>query len=589
MPAFLARRWAVVLCQGTPVASPPTMSRLYQWGFRKFALLCPPDGAEAAAILAAGLPRDAVALPAIEAPPDGSVLAWLGRALPAVDADHVFLTDLDAPPDVDVLGMFHLHVRRRAGATLWSRRAVAVPAAAGGPRSTAVVSSPIDAAPAWISRADLVRATTGRPLADDFLGALAREGRLTYFEGAGPWEAPGRASHPGAGALEAPAGGAAAASDLATRSSYGTRYVSSIDRMRRQIREKTVLPHQVEVQPGPMSTQLCWMKCPYCYGVSATDTGERLPIDRYEEVLRQIADGGVTKIIFAGYATDPLAFRDIERLIAVSREYGQIVGIHTKALRVSDTLVGLIAARDVAPLSYLSVSVDAGTNETYNRVHGMPDSRAPLYDRVVANLTRVCAARRATGAPLDVTATYLLNGHNASPAEVFTAIEDLKRAGVDLIRFTFPQTPRGYVPAPGDRDVPDRAAVRTIYGRLAETIAAMSDDRCRVVIMDVDEQYHVYDRPRTLPCFARFVFPTIGFDGYLSHCSESCAPHFRPIALGDLTRRDFWDVFYDYDSDRLGASLAGGAVLMNELGCRCSRKEHVLNEGLAAAGLLHGL
>ena len=49
--------------------------------------------------------------------------------------------------------------------------------------------------------------------------------------------------------------------------------------------------------------------------LSATDNGERLSKQRGLEVLDEIIDGGVNKIIFAGYATDPLNCDYIDDLL----------------------------------------------------------------------------------------------------------------------------------------------------------------------------------------------------------------------------------------------------------------------------------
>jgi hypothetical protein len=46
------------------------------------------------------------------------------------------------------------------------------------------------------------------------------------------------------------------------------------------------------------------MPCPCCYGLSAQDDGSRLTLERYVQVMHQIASGGVPKIIFGGYAAN---------------------------------------------------------------------------------------------------------------------------------------------------------------------------------------------------------------------------------------------------------------------------------------------
>ena len=376
-----------------------------------------------------------------------------------------------------------------------------------------------------------------------------------------------------------------AKADLTSRYQYRTRYFDDVNRLKEEIINKTVKPHQVEIQPGPVGGELCWLRCPYCYGNTATDSGERLAPQRYEEVLREIAEGGVNKLVFAGYATDPLNYRHIEDLHKIALEYGQIFGFHTKAIKVSDRLIEQITDSKIAPMSYFSVSVDAGTNETYNRYHGVPSSTARIYDRVRANLTRIAEARDRQGVPLDLSATYLLSPMNNSPDEVLKAIRELRDTGIDLIRFTFPQRPRGFS-AEMEGYIPRRPQVVEDIRQLRALIEAESSAECQVLILDLDEDENI-DKARTLPCFARFVFPSIGFDGWLSHCSESAAPHFREMALGDLNQRNFWDLYYDYDSEMLAGYFERYTELMNRLGCKCDRKEHVVNARIAESGIFN--
>jgi len=370
--------------------------------------------------------------------------------------------------------------------------------------------------------------------------------------------------------------------NLEGRYSYRTRYYQDVNELKEKILNKTIIPHQVEVQPGPLTKgRLCWLPCPYCYGNSAQDTGERLSPSRYLEIMRQIAEGGVNKIIFAGYATDPLNYAHIEDLLQASRDYNQIFGFHTKALRISDRFIEQATSPSIVSLSYFSVSVDAGSNQIYNKVHGLKDSGNKLYDRVLENISRLCVARAKTAAPLDISITYLINNLNNSTQEVLKNIEDFKQAGVDLIRFTFPQVPRGYKRGVGDKNIPDRSQVLSYVERLKPVIEGANSGECQVLILDLDAEYDVYQVARSLPCFARFIFPSIGFDGWLSHCSESAAPHFRDLVLGNLARRDFWDVFYDYDVADFNKDLEKYGKKMCNLGCKCDRKEHVVNNRIS--------
>jgi hypothetical protein len=80
-----------------------------------------------------------------------------------------------------------------------------------------------------------------------------------------------------------------------------------------------------------------------------------------------------------------------------------------------------------------------------------------------------------------------------------------------------------------------------------------------------------------LPCFARFIYPAIAYDGYLSNCSQSAAPHFRDMSLADLNKIDFWDAFYGYDVNDFEKMLNVQHEKMTANDCRCDRKEHTVN------------
>ena len=365
---------------------------------------------------------------------------------------------------------------------------------------------------------------------------------------------------------------------LADRVAYRTRYVDDPAAVLAKILSKSIVPYQVEAQPGRLQGhQLCWMQCPYCYGGSSKNTGERLLPDRYREIIRQTVNGphgGVDKVIYAGYATDPLNYEHIDDLVETSIELGQVVGLHSKLLRVSERLIELLTRSGNRATNYVTVSVDAGTADSYNVTHGIP-GRANLYAKIIENLTRLRRSRDERGAPLDIATNYLVTRVNNDSRVVEKAIIDLVAAGVDAIRFSFPQVPRGTDGVTGTI-IPARAEVEEIHRRLAPIIASFGKERTKVLLLDYDGEQRI-EEPRSFPCFARFIYPAIAYDGFLSNCSQSAAPHFRDMALGNLATTDFWDAFYDYDAANLRGFLEGQHRKMTNNDCRCDRKEHTVN------------
>ena len=53
------------------------------------------------------------------------------------------------------------------------------------------------------------------------------------------------------------------------------------------------------------------------------------------------------------------------------------------------------------------------------------------------------------------------------------------------------------------------------------------------------------------------------------------------MALGDLNKAGFWELFYSYDVDNFGGFINSCGMKMDSAGCRCDRKMHVTNLSVA--------
>ena len=358
--------------------------------------------------------------------------------------------------------------------------------------------------------------------------------------------------------------------NLSSSYEYRKPYVEDVNIFSTEILHKKVIPRQVEIQPGPLSKKICWLDCPFCYGKSAKDTGERLPLKRYTKVINDIANGGCKKIIVAGWATDPLNYKHIDELVSTIVSNKMIVGFNTRAIRVSDQLINTLSSNSIVPESYFSVSVDSGSNQTYNKVHGVK-SRSKIYDRVLKNIQHLISSKSENGTRLDVSATYLVNKFSFNYKDITSFINDFKAAGCDILRFSFPQIPRGDT---RNESVSNIDKCNEYIRELRNIIKNYEETNFRISLIEPDGFTH----PRTLPCVARFVYPTIGFDGWLYHCSQSAGPNFRSMALGNLADRDFWDIFYNYSFENKKTYFESCSKEMVNNGCRCDRKEHTVNQ-----------
>ena len=371
-------------------------------------------------------------------------------------------------------------------------------------------------------------------------------------------------------------------SKLLDKITYKTNYFpEGINNFLTKVYNKTVVPYQVELQPGnTKSKEICWMKCPYCYGGSSEKVDEFIEKDRYISLINEISkgpNGDINKHVYAGYATDPLNCEFIDELVKASINNKKIIGIHSKLIKISDNLLNEISSIKYTKESYLTVSLDAGDNESYNKVHNLP-IKSKIYDKVLNNLSIINKNVFNNESFLDVTVNYLLTPFNIDKKIISNAIKECENVGAKVIRFSFPQLPRGK----------DSFLQLQLFNR-AEQIEIAKElniflktiqSKISVIFSDFDSDIEI-QKKRTHPCFARFLYPTISYDGFLSHCSQSSAFHFRNMSLGDLREKNFWDCYYDYDGetyDQLLKYLSSDFEKMQQNDCRCDRKEHAVNK-----------
>ena len=364
--------------------------------------------------------------------------------------------------------------------------------------------------------------------------------------------------------------------NLEKKYQFKTDYVKNYDNLKKQILKKEIIPHQVEFQAPPRGKKICWLECPYCYGLSAEDNGERLEKKRGLQILKQILDGGVKKIVFAGYATDPLNCDYIGELLDLTISSKAIFGFNTKALKISDTFLNALKNNKTIDGSYISLSVDAGSNETYNLIHDVKAKKVKIYDQVLNNAKKLGDIKKNNY--FDLSAAYLVNINSANIKDYENFINDFMAAGCNVLRFSFPQPPKDIKTEKGV--VPTQEEVNLYISDLNKLKKKYENDKCLILITNPDSDHDIYNKPRTLPCYARYLFPTIGFDGWLYNCSQSSAPNFRSTALGDLNKDDFWKLFYNYESENLDNFMSICNKKISESGCRCDRKEHIVNQSI---------
>lgn len=109
---------------------------------------------------------------------------------------------------------------------------------------------------------------------------------------------------------------------------------------------------------------------------------------------------------------------------------------------------------------------------------------------------------------------------------------------------------------------------------------ASDGENKNISLKTADGENNIYNKPRTTPCLARYVYPKVSFNCWLYNCSQSRAPNFRNLILGNLNKLDFWKLFYNYQVDDFKNFLFECKNKINKSVCRCDRKEHIVNQSV---------
>jgi radical SAM protein with 4Fe4S-binding SPASM domain len=245
-----------------------------------------------------------------------------------------------------------------------------------------------------------------------------------------------------------------------------------------------ISPIYVEISPSGA----CNHRCTFCafdyvgYQTRFIETGV------LKERLTEMAGAGVKSVMYAGEG-EPLLHRDIAEIIRHTTETGIDVGLTTNGVLLSrDT-----AERIIGHTAWIKVSLNAGTPETYARIHR---TNPADFRRVLDNLAAAVRARDESASRCVVGAQILLLPENESEVEELAMrLRDIGLAY--LVVKPYSQNPLSNNRVYQDMDYSG-------YARLRERLAGLNTPSFSVVIREqpmkkLQEASRGYERCLALP------------------------------------------------------------------------------------------
>ena len=148
---------------------------------------------------------------------------------------------------------------------------------------------------------------------------------------------------------------------------------------------KNIYPIYVEIGPAGQ----CNCRCIFCSVDYIGYKNRSLETPMLKERLEEMGDLGVKSIMYAGEG-EPFLHREMVDIIVHTKKSGLDAAITTNGILMSPT----ISDRIVEHTEWIKISCNAGTPETYKKIHGTKPS---YFEKVINNLKEAEKIRRENG------------------------------------------------------------------------------------------------------------------------------------------------------------------------------------------------
>ena len=298
-----------------------------------------------------------------------------------------------------------------------------------------------------------------------------------------------------------------------------------------------IYPRQFEIHLPGNKIKACDLHCPHCAGSKFDKSLGDWEMDGIE--LLDKLQGKIPYHIYGGAYTEPLMNPYFMAFMAMTKKYGNHFGIHTNGTNLLSLDNGTGFLTELNRLStdnvdYLSVSLDAGTPESWGKTKGT--KKTHLYNDILKAVSRAVQIRKKNNTDGHaIRLCYLISPHSNSPEDFKKIVGWAKEHEVDSLRFSIPfdnynksfDNVRKYK---AEVEIPMDEKYREM---LSPYLSESQDEKPYIFytgpeFTDIDS--FTFDK-----CLYPYYQITYGADGYAYKCSTTATPTGKQCRFGKIT------------------------------------------------------
>lgn len=199
----------------------------------------------------------------------------------------------------------------------------------------------------------------------------------------------------------------------------GNKLLHHLDRVNSWQRGELISPIYIAFSP----TSYCNHHCVFCVYHYKEFKPIFFPLKRYMELALEWASMGVRSVFFAGDG-DPLLNKSCHEMVLATKMAGIDIALNTNGRLLSKKNIPIF----VESLSFIRLSVNAGSRENYAKIHGTTEND---FDVVVENIRELVKKKKETNSGIVIGVQCVLLSQNKD--EIKTLARLMKDIGADYL------------------------------------------------------------------------------------------------------------------------------------------------------------